>query len=420
MRVLQDFILFVALITPCMSKVAFAEKISLYPVEILLILVFPFLIMKKFYLKKQLVFFWGCISLSTLFSFIYGPIDVGGAMRCVKGLIYIPLIYIAYNSNRYSYHYMGYVLIPAVIINIAFHISQGFSFNALNIWNSEMLLSGLSRWSYVISDNRFVLQSVGGSHGIWGNYNVLALCAAWLAYISKKTGSLVFIGAFLAATVSLLMAVARESIIVFFVFLLGYFFGNSVRNGISLKAYLFLAVFIVCIVWGFMRYGEYIAIFQKIQYTVDSINYTGKEGNAQLRIGAWYMFLISLIEHPWAIFTGLGFNLENYSEYLKEVAFMNKNVSFVTLPESFFIEALAFGGVFCLISAIQYWRKIYALFKVETIQTRKFLLKGLFVGLLIANTISGASIISDLLYGQFLIFIGFYLREKREEGLIIG
>lgn len=421
MKTLQDFILFIALITPCMPKVGIAEKVSLYPVEILLILVFPFLINRKFYLKKQLLFFWGCISLSTLFSFSYGPLDIGGAMRCVKGMIYIPLIYIALNSTKFSYRDMGIILIPAAIINVVFYMAQGFSFSSMNIWDSEMLVSGLSRWTYVLSSNRLVIQS-GGTHGIWGNYNVLALCAAWLAYMSRRTSKIVFVGSLLAAMVSLSMAVSRESLIVFFCLLLGYFFGNSVRNGriyISMKAYIFLAVFIASIVWVFMRYGEYFAIFQKLQYTADSINDTGTEENAQLRLGAWYMFFTSLIEYPWAIFTGFGFNLENYSEYLKEVSLMDRNVHFVTLPESFFVEAWAFGGVFCFVSAIQYWRKIYALFKVEVVQTRKLLLKGLFFGLLIANTISGASIISDLLYGQFLIFIGFYLREKREEGLII-
>lgn len=421
MRTLLNFVLLIALLTPCMPKVAFAEKVSLYPVEILLILVFPFLIGRSFYLKKQLLFFGGCILLSTLFSFSYGPLDVGGAIRCIKGMIYIPLIYIAYTSTKFSYRDIGNVLIPAAIINVVFYISQGFRFSEMNIWNSEMLVSGLSRWSYVVTSNRIVVQP-GGSHGIWGNYNVLALCAAWLAFESGKTKKLIFLGSLLAATASLSLAVSRESLIVFVCLLGGYLLGSSIKNGrlnISFSTYLFMTVFVVSIVWVVMEYGEYIALFQKMQYTMDSVNDFGTERNAQLRLGAWYMFLTSLIEYPWAIFTGFGFNSENYSEYLREVASMNKGVAFVTLPESFFIEALAYGGVLCFITAIKYWRKIYLIFKVESIQIKKFLLKGLFVGLLIANTISGASMISDLFYGQFLIFIGFYLREKKEEGLFV-
>lgn len=422
MSKIHDFILLIALLTPCMPKIAFAKDVSLYPLEILLIVVFPFLITKQFYLKKQLLMFWTCILFSTLFSFLYGPTDLGGAMRCIKGLIYIPLIYIAYKSKRFSYATIAYVLIPASIINIVFHVSQGFSFSNISIWDNNLLMSGLSRWSYVPSSNSFIIQqSAGGTHGIWGNYNVLALCTGWIAYISGKINKITFLFIFSAAVVSLLMVVSREALIVFVCVSLGYFLANSIRNGtlhISFKAYLFISIFIIGMVGILTKYGEYISVFQKMQYTIDSLNDSGKEQSANLRMGAWYMFFLSLIQHPWAIFIGYGYNLGNYANNLRDIIEVHGNIDFVTLPESFFIEAWCFGGVFCLIYAILYWKKLYLLLNTEPIQVRRFLLKGLFIGLLIANTVSGASIISDLLYGQFLIFLGFFLHEKKSEGII--
>lgn len=413
MKFVKEFVLLIALLTPCMPKIAFTSDISIYPLEILLIFAFPFIISKRFFLRKTLLAFWTCISLSTLFSFIYGPIEIGGAMRCIKGIIYIPLIYIAYTSKRFSYQNMSIILILATLINITFHYSQGFSIINVNIWDAEALMSGLSRWSYNISSNSFVVQGFGGTHSIWGDYCVLAMCAAWLSYNTNKINKILFVCSVIAAITSLSLAVSREAFVVLLFVFGGYFFANSIKNGklqINGKAYLFIALVIIATSYAIIEYGENIALFQKMIYTIDSIQTSGKEQNMNLRIGAWTIFGLSLIQNPWAFFLGYGFNRENYTDCIASIT-KNVNTDFVPIPESFFIQALSFGGIICLIYAIKFWKHLYCLFKSYPYRTSRFILIGLYSGLLFGSLFSGAAIISDLLYGQFLIFIGFLRKE---------
>lgn len=413
MKSINDLVLLVALLTPCMPKIAFTSEISIYPIEILLIIMFPFIINKRFLLKKTLLAFWGCISFSTLLSFIYGPIELGGAMRCIKGIIYIPLIYIAYTSKKYSYDKMPIILILATIINIVFHYSQGYSIINVNIWDAEALMSGLSRWSYNISSNSFIVQGSGGTHSIWGNYCVLAMCASWVAFNAKKIKKLLFISSITATITSLSLAVSREAFVVLICVFSGYFLANSIKNGrvrINSKAYLFIALIVIAISYIVIEYGENIALFQKMLYTVNSFQDSGKEQNMSLRIGAWTIFGLSLIQNPWAFFLGYGFNRENYTTCIADV--VNKtHTDFVPIPESFFIQALSFGGIICLIYAIKYWKHLYCLFQSYPYRISRFILIGLYCGLLFGSLFSGAAIISDLLYGQFLIFIGFLRKE---------
>lgn len=422
MNRINEFILFIALITPCMPKIAFTEKISMYILEILLLIFFPFLIRKNFFLKTTLLFFWLCICASTILSFIYGPFEMGGAMRCIKGIIYLPLIYIASTSEKYSYNNMPLILIIAAIINIIFHVLNGFDINNLNIWDSELLMSGLSRWSFSLTSGQFVTHSAGGSHGIWGDYCVLALCAAWLSFLSKKISKQIFIFSFIATVGSLSIAVSREAFIVLICLISFYLLANSIQDGkihISTKAYLYIVILIMICTWIVIKYGEHLALVQKMIYTIESVNDSGKEQNINLRVGAWIVFGLSLLHNPWAFFTGYGFNQENYIECIKDLDGI-KNIDFVTVPESFFVQAWSYGGIICLIYAFIFWINIYRLFKSEKEHIRRFLLYGLLIGLLIANTLSGAAIISDLLYGQFLIFIGFLIKEKKTNNFTIS
>ncbi len=416
MRRLNEFILLVALITPCMPKIAFTGEISMYLLEILLLIFFPKLIIKSFYLKRILLIFWLCICFSTILSFFYGPVEIGGAMRCIKGIIYLPLIYIASTSRKYSYYNMSYILIIAAIVNVIFHVSQGFDINNVNIWDSQLLMSGLSRWSFSLASGQFVTQSAGGSHGIWGDYCVVALCATWIAYLKGKLNKCVFIFSFMAAVGSLLIAVSREAFLVLLCLIVAFIMSNSTRNGrlhINIKAYLFIIIFIICSIWCIKNYGEHLALVQKVAYTIESVSDSGEEQNLNLRVGAWTVFGLSLLHNPWAILVGYGFNHANYVECIKAVVTRLYNVDYVTVPESFFIQAWSYGGIICLVYAIIFWVNIYRFFKLEKVRKRRILLLGLFVGLLLASAISGAAIISDLLYGQFLIFIGFLIKERR-------
>ena len=78
-----------------MPKLKLGE-INLYLVEIFLLVFFPLLfpfIRLKF--QRIVLAMWGIVLVSTIYSFIY-VIEISSLLKVIKGIIYIPLGYLAY------------------------------------------------------------------------------------------------------------------------------------------------------------------------------------------------------------------------------------------------------------------------------------------------------------------------------------
>ena len=145
---IYNFLLFLALISPCIPKVQISKDITMFPYEIVALLCFPFLLRTiKFSIQRCFFAVWLLILFATLISQV-DVYSVGGVMRCVKELIYIPLMYIAYRSRWLNYKLIVKVFCVACFINLFYLFSEGFRFGVLDIWNNETMSSGMSNKAF--------------------------------------------------------------------------------------------------------------------------------------------------------------------------------------------------------------------------------------------------------------------------------
>ena len=397
-----------------MPKIGLSEEITMFPIEMFLFILFPFTIKyNKLLLQKLLFGLWFVILISTLLSCIMIP-SLGGILRAVKELIYIPIMYMAYKCNWLSWKHLSYTFICASLITFAFLIQAGFSFASMSIWDNSLLLSGMSN-KYIDIHSLSIVNIERGAHGIFSNYCSLALCSSLIAYYKKEIKLTVLLLVFLLACTSVGMSVSREGLVVFSAVIIGYLLCIQKKGNFwTHSGFYFIGLVILSvIIYVINEYGDNIALVQKILYTQQSMEDSGEEGNIALRIGGWTVFFQSLMLYPFMAIIGYGFNnlyYESFLDFAKGYKFR-----FVTGPESFFVECLMYGGIFALYFGIRWWWRIYQLFNNIRNRNISYFTKGLFWGLLFVNSFSGASIVSDMLYCQFLIFLGLITRELNLE-----
>lgn len=410
MYILEKVLLFLAILIPCMPKIEIAEGITMYLYEIVALVTFPLLFRYvKFGIQRLLMYLWIVILISTLLSCLF-LFSSGGLMRCVKEIVYIPLMYLAFKDKTLLLRNFVWIFTIAFLANGYFLVSNGFALLELNIWDSEMLSSGLS--NKIFSFNSFSVEVnplAGGAHGIWLGYNTLAVCIAYIAYKHEEVSRRLFWCVFLMGTFDVLISVSREGLICFMCLVIGFFIDLLRKKGYKIKALLAILFFLLIIIYIVTIYGENLAIVQKILYTQDSIQSSGNESNIDKRIGAWVIYFLSIIQNPLNFFIGYGFNQDYY-------VYMNQNIisvykgDFVTIPESFFVEIAMYGGIIAFVLGVLLWKELFDLAKKLQSHNTGRILFWLLLGLLIGNLFSGASVISDLLYSQLLIACGILLR----------
>ena len=107
-------------------------------------------------------------------------------------------------------------------------------------------------------------------------------------------------------------------------------------------------------------YGEYIPLVNKILYTQEAISTTGNEGNIELRIGAWKLFFSSLIDNPFFILTGYGYNYSFYEDIVRSIALKVKYPLYYCQR----IILYNFYGMeecFASIYSILFWKRLFKL-----------------------------------------------------------
>lgn len=423
MKFITKLILILALITPVMPKLKLMDDVTMYPLEILLLFFFPFLI-NKIRLKLQVILFlmWFVMFGATLVSFMEA-IDIGGLFRCIKGIIYIPLAYLAYQECRkreFNFKIVIYIYFLATVNNILFMLYYGVNLLKINIWNPETIGSGMSNRFFDLSTFSFGTQ-IGGAHGIWGNYCVLVFSLAMFMKLKNKISYKLFILVIICLMVNMGMSVSREALISFALVLFALCFLKDEVNWrkINKTAWTWILSFSVLFVIVIIIWGDSLPIVKKIIYTQNSLSNTGTEGNLQLRINGWVMYFESLIRNPIKIFTGYGYNLPLYSQYLNSIH-LEFGLYYVAIPESFFIQIFCFGGIVCLLLGLLFWLEIIMTCRrlKKEFTNLKIILTFFFIGMLIGNTFSGASILSDFLYCQVLLLIGYLNTIKNEKSII--
>lgn len=412
--ILLLIVLWFSLLIPIMPKIMIQDGVYMYAFDIMMVLVFiPFVFFcsRAFCFltsSKLLTMFWMVILFSTLL-WGSGGIPATGVAKIIKGIIYVPLIYVAFNYSGDVLKKIVLISIAAQLLNLFFYV-QGLLKYGFSIWKANLLSSGFSNHYISLIDFSFETIPEQGAHGIWGSYCLLCLAVAIYLYNEKRLGTMAFIAIFCLTLINVCSTVSREAFLLLIVMLFSYFIFSG------FKAFLKGMLLIVCIIllsWGILYYLDVdfssVPIFAKLSYTASSIESSGSESNISLRIGAWVIILYTFFSNPLYLVSGIGYNLELLRKVMLEGAVDIGIMTYVPLPESLIMFSLAFGGIFALILMVLF---IFNAFKVFSFTRKTRILSCFLLGLCLSNILSGASLISDLLYSQFLLVLGAIIRDN--------
>lgn len=397
---LNKIILYCALYTPAMPKIQWGN-INLYPLEILLVFFSPILFSQiRLKFQKILLALWSIVLISSVYSYLYN-IELASLLRIIKYIVYIPIGYIAYKEYKRNHFILYHILYAFIICSIISFIIYGSNLSeATSMWGANGYNSGLSN-KYFDLKQFTLISGEKGSHGVFGNYTCLVFSITIGLYYKKIIKFPFFFFIVLLTFINLMSSVSREALLCFSCIIIVW-----ISKTIFKKKYISLYIITICLItYIIIAYGEYIPLINKIIYTQNALSENGGESNINLRFGAWRLFFSSLIEYPYYIITGYGYNLTLYENAIKPLI-QQANYPFIILPESYFIQFLWFGGIFASMYSIIYWDQIFKICKNNSRPWNTFI-KVFFIGLLINNIISGSSVTSDLLYCQILIILGF-------------
>ncbi|MCT8346726.1 hypothetical protein LGZ99_05745 [Photorhabdus temperata] len=409
-----------AIFIPILPKIMILPEVYMYFYDILMVVFFiPILLLKPKCLlfsqsSKSLTMFWLIILFSSLLwsNYIFSPI---GLAKIFKGMIYIPLIYAASLGGIIVLKRIISISIISQSLNLIFYI-HNLILNGFSIWDAEKLSSGFSNKYFDFSD--FIIRNIQGqgAHGIWGTYCAMSLA---LAFFLWKKGSISCGKTCLVAILSLIniaATVSRESALILILMMFLFFF----TSGFRYILYFFITSVALClistsIILYFNIDFKTIPIIAKMLYTVHSVEINGNESNISLRLGAWWLIIYSFISQPIFLITGVGYNLELLSFLMSKNSDAAGIFKYVPLPESLFFFSLSFGGI---ISVFVISIFIFNAFKLFLLDRDSKILVCFLVGLTVANILSGASILSDLVYSQFLMILGYFVGNVKYRNII--
>jgi hypothetical protein len=270
------------------------------------------------------------------------------------------------------------------------------------LWNG-FLSSGISNKGFRLS-TLSVEQLQGGAHGIWGGYCVLSFLIGFYAYsqqLIKKTSYLILSVLFF---ISIAITVSRETmLIILIVFFCYIFFSNR-----KCRYKVLILIGIACIIFCTFTFFQELPLVQKLLYTQTSLEKFGTEGNIQIRINTWMTYFSFLGENPLFFFWGLGLSPDNFYEHIHQYT-MGRNI--VTVPESAFVYVLAYGSLCAFLPFMLLIIKCF--FRIKK-YCRFDLLKYYFLGIIVVNLLSGASMFSDILYAHLCLVYGLLILNKND------
>ena len=416
-------IYWILLLLPLFFKVELFDNIVFYPHEIILpVLIVTQLIFSDFKIKNFpylnpyyfLLAGLALILLSTLISQWWFP-SIEGLLKTLKYSIYIVSIILVAKVNKKGFvkkfNWIAFFTISITLI--IFFVNSFYSglswgqYIQQATWSISKMPTGFSNLTYNFSSGEFVRYT--GNHGIYGSYLTVVYLINLGVILDKKKPSSNFNYLLLVITViNIALLTSRETLLLFFVVnffvFCRYLFLKKI-NPIYLVSFFILLPTIIAVVW--IMEIDFV-ILKKINYTIDSIQTTGRESNVELRFAVWKLTLYSYFLYPFNIFIGYGNNEENYIQVLNNTNEVFKlNLDYANVPESFFNTFLAYGGIICLILGVIFFLLLLVNLSKRSMK-KDLLAKLLFYftfGLILTNN-TGASIVADLLMTQYgLVFL---------------
>lgn len=405
------------LFLPLLPKVRFYEGVYLNVFEIIVIFLLPVLVthvgwITKFRIQRILISYWIILLITTLVSFTFAPLDMIGFFKVFKGLIYIIVVFIGFkhaNNTNLTSH-MVTIGIIAMCFNfiqwLYITLTKNIGLSSL-IWDSRYLSSGFSNRYIDFFTGSFGFTD-GGVHGIWGSYCILVLIVAISLRQGNNISQFRMVVVAVLVLFSITMSVSRESLLIVLIFIALSLAHHYKKVLFTWRVFGVFAISTLSIL-GIFLFGEYLPLVQKVKYTIESVTLTGGESNVNIRVNTWKLILLSVINNPVLLFTGFGYNQANFVTLLTETQALHYlDLRFATVPESLLMMGLAYGGILGLIVILFFLG--YTLVFLFRNRYKGYLARNMtfmFVGLIVTNSLSGASIIADLLYAQLLLVFGY-------------
>lgn len=229
-----------------MPKLKLGE-INLYLVEIFLLVFFPLLfpfIRLKF--QRIVLAMWGIVLVSTIYSFIY-VIEISSLLKVIKGIIYIPLGYLAYVEYKcnprilckilYSYFLCSFLSLCLFL----FQLSESVS-----IWSGNGFNSGLSNKCFDLKSMSLVSSGLS-AHGVFGDYSCLIFTFALVLFFSKKIKLSMLLTTLMFTVINLMSSVSREALVCFMCVICGLVI-KTIRKKKYFVGYIVILIILISVV----------------------------------------------------------------------------------------------------------------------------------------------------------------------------
>ena len=412
----MKLVYYLILFTPLIPKLKVWENIYVYPAELALIVYWvrmmyigrvPAFIAKS-QITRLLLYYWALLFFFTIVNWPLYPI-LTDLFRVIKGFVYVLVIYIGYKYERHLLRDMLFwggfgISIYSFYYFFATYRSYGF-----DIWRDEALFSGFSN-RYIDISNLTINHIYKGAHAIYGDYLVLLMAITLFLVIRKQLSQLTGVLIIIFLVIGVLLTVSRTSLLTLVLFwaliALRAFLVKNFRLRmmiISIMVTFSLLLLVALIVSPLV---VNLPLIQKVQYTIAAFSYSGTEMNISLRLGAWLSVVYGVIENPYRLLLGCGFNFACIKDYMQKAAMKYQIATMNPIPESLLVMSFQFGGLLGLIIIILFFFYTYRL-TLRNNNPYFFIFGCYLLALLPGNIFSGASLWADLLYGQFLLIVGF-------------
>lgn len=425
---IRNIIFYSFLLMPLSFKISFFDGIYLYPQDIVFIVLLPIILLKYKYLKYNYSYLYIFIALqimmlSTLIANMLS-IDISSLFKVIKYSIYVFMVFVLIN-----YSFKDFITKFNIIATITMsfnllifginYILSGQSFNQfilLAMWDNNYIPAGFS--NIVFNLNSFEFFKTTGAHGIFGSYIVLIIVLnIYLFQYNKK--SFVIILNLILGILSLSILPSRESllllVVTYLIYLVSLLYKKKYYPVLVNLGTVFILLSVLLSVLFYFDIS--LSVIDKIIYSLESISSSGGEANVSMRFNTWYLLLLSITLQPFYLIFGVGYNKVSFIELLQypsSIGIESNIGTYASIPESFFLQFLSYGGLFSfLLSMLFFVTIIYYL--IRNLNYNGFIIYflGFTIGLFITNN-TGSSMLSDLFFCQYALFY-IYLKKVVNE-----
>jgi hypothetical protein len=408
---MEKWLTYLLLTIPISFKLEIIEGVRIMPQEPFLFIFCILITAKNYRCKIQstslpylaLILSLLIVGISTLISLVIS-FDIIGLIKNFKYALYAYSIFLLANSSGFNQNFVRFFLTIGRMV-IVFSLGLYFywfltlgmpweNFVSFTTWHAEYMPTGLSNLVFSFSD--MVFMKVGGNHGIYGTYLVILAIVLLVELKNSNFRRGKILAVLILVNISFLTS--RETLLLIFLTLFFSVCYHLLHLRINKKfLYIFVSLFIgvtvVLVVWQ----PDFV-LLNKLEHMFSSLGKGSVDNNVSYRFNTWKLYFGYIINHPWWLVLGLGFNRTRFENVLMEQEnAIHEVLPHVSVPESFYVGSLAYGGLAAFFLGVLFF--LLLLFQLSRNRRKVPLLPFLVIGLMVTNG-TGSSILAELVISQ--------------------